>query len=351
MTTMTTTRRIPDDTAWRAVLERNPEFDDRFVFGVRTTGVYCRPSCPARRPNRENVTFFRSGPAARAAGLRGCLRCRPDEPAVDRIAAARELLESADETRLGLNELAERVGMSPGHLQRRFKARFGLSPRQLQNARRATRLRTGLRRADSVARAGYDAGFGSSSRLYAQASAALGMTPGRYARGGAGLEIGFAITDSACGRVLVATTARGVCAVLFGETDAGLEAALREEFPAATVAAAPATAALRRLVSRVASIIAGRTDAAGIPLDIMGSAFQEQVWRVLQGVPRGGTASYAEIARQAGRPDAVRAVAGAVARNRLAVLIPCHRVVRSDGGLGGYRWGVATKKLLLAAER
>lgn len=350
ITTMTPTRTPPAEEAWRALVERDDRFDGRFVFAVRTTGVYCRPSCPARRPRRENVTFFSSTDAARGAGFRPCKRCRPDQPVVDRVAAAREVLESAAGAPVRLDDLAERVGLSAGHLQRQFKARFGLSPRQWQSAQRSSRLRKGLRRPGTVSRAAYDAGYGSSSRVYEHAPAALGMTPGRFARGGAGVEISFTITDSSYGRVLVAATGRGVCAVLFGDTDRALAAALRAEFPQADLRPTDDTPAFRRLVGDVTAAIAGRTDPAAIPLDIVGSALQEQVWRALRTVPRGTTLSYADLAERIGRRTAVRAVAGAVARNRLAVLIPCHRVIRSDGGMGGYKWGVATKERLLAGE-
>ncbi|MGE3616347.1 MAG: bifunctional DNA-binding transcriptional regulator/O6-methylguanine-DNA methyltransferase Ada [Gemmatimonadales bacterium] len=342
---------IDPETAWAAVGERDSSHDGRFVFAVRTTGVYCRPSCPARRPNRANVEFFRDGGGARAAGYRACRRCRPDEPVRDPLAAARAALEAAGPDRVTLTDLARRVGLSPSHLQRRFTARFGLSPRQFQSAVRSRRLRRSLQEGNSVSRAGYDAGFGSSRGVYEQADGHLGMTPARFASGGAGLTIRYAITDWAFGRVLVAATDRGVCAVLFGTSDPDLVHSLEAEFPEAALTSAGAGGKeLSRLVASVARRLRGGP-AEDIPLDLLGTAFQEQVWRALREIPAGATESYREVARRIGRPGAVRAVATAIARNRLAVLIPCHRVVRADGSPGDYRWGAPLKRRLIDAER
>ena len=341
------------DTAWAAVLTRNPASDGDFVFAVRTTGIYCRPSCPARRPKQTNVVFFDDGASAREAGYRACLRCRPDQPVKDPVGLAHRLLETLDE-RLTLDQLAARVAMSAGHLQRRFKARYGLSPRAFQEQRRRLRLRSALRGGLAVSRATYDAGYGSSSRVYERAAGDLGMTPGQFARGGKGLMIRYTIIDSpVAGRLLVAVTDRGVCAVLPGASDAALEAALASEFPVATRERIDrgADSWLADLVQRVGMQLKGRSGPAGPPtLDLRGTAFQERVWQALLEVPRGETRSYTDIARTIGKARAVRAVANAIAHNRLAVVVPCHRVVRGDGSLAGYRWGLPMKERLLAAE-
>lgn len=354
ITTMPELSRLSSAAAWQAVLDRDQTRDGGFVFAVKTTGVYCRPSCPARRPNRGNVEFFDSGEDARVAGFRACLRCRPDRDRADPLLAAKSILESADGDLVTLDRLGAEVGMSPGHLQRRFKARFGISPREFQAARRSNRLKTALKRSGSVSRATYDAGYGSSSRVYESADARLGMTPSRFAKGGAGLSISYAITDSPLGRLLVAVTERGVSAVLPGRTDAELVGNLEREFPKATISRIDprADAALGALVSKVvAEVAASAPGLEEVPLDIVGTAFQERVWRALQRIPRGKTRSYGDVARSLGQPLAVRAVASAIARNRLAVLIPCHRVIREDGSLGGYRWGLPTKRRLLDRER
>ncbi len=340
--------------AWAAVVARDPALDGRFVFAVRTTGVYCRPSCSARRPNRTNVSFFQDGAAARDGGYRACRRCHPDLPVSDPVAAARRLLEGT-EARLTLDRLASLVALSAGHLQRRFKARYGMSPRTFQDRRRQDRLRAALRGGMAVSRATYDAGYGSSSRVYERAGSELGMTPGQFARGAKGLAIRYTIVDSPIAhRLLVAVTDRGVCAVLPGTTDAGLEVALAAEFPKADRVRIDrgADAWLTNLVRRVGQEIGGKVGTTGpVSLDLRGTAFQERVWRALLEVPRGITRSYAEIAGAIGKPRSVRAVAGAIAHNRLAVVVPCHRVIRGDGSLAGYRWGLPMKERLLAVER
>ena len=342
------------DTAWAAVVARDPAFDGRFVFAVRTTGVYCRPSSSARRPNRTNVNFFANGAAARDGGYRACRRCHPDRPVDDPVAAAHRLLEGAED-RLTLNQLATRVALSPGHLQRRFKARYGMSPRAFQDQRRRSRFRSALRGGIGVSRATYHAGYGSSSRVYERAGSELGMTPGQFARGAQGLTIRYTIVDSPIAhRLLVAVTDRGVCAVLPGTTDTSLETALTAEFPKADRIRIDqgADSWLAKLVRRVAGELEGKLGTGGpVTLDLRGTAFQERVWRALLEVPRGVTRSYADIAETIGAPRAVRAVAGAIAHNRLAVVVPCHRVIRGDGSLAGYRWGLPMKERLLAAER
>lgn len=351
--TMSARHHRSDDAAWKAVATRDAGADGSFVFGVRTTGVYCRPGCPARRPNRANVAFFDDGAAARSAGFRPCRRCHPDQLRPDPVAEAYRLLQESREL-LTLGQLAARVALSAGHLQRRFKARYGLSPKAFQDQQREQRLRAGLRGGLGVSRATFDAGYGSSSRVYERAQRQLGMTPGQFARGAAGLTLEYLIVPSAvAGRLLVATTDRGVCAVLPGTTDSAAEAALRAEFPAATIhrrtaAANPELAAVAR---RIGQGIDGSGIEVPVTLDLRGTPFQERVWKALLDIRAGDTRSYTEVARAIGKPRAVRAVASAIAHNRLAVVVPCHRVIRSNGAMAGYRWGLPLKARLLAAER
>lgn len=342
-----------DEASWAAVTARDTNADGRFVFGVRTTGIYCRPSCPARRPNRGNVAFFADGPAARSAGFRPCRRCRPDLPVRDPVAEAHQLLADSNE-RLTLEQLAARVALSAGHLQRQFKARYGLSPRSFQDQKRQQRLRSALRSGLGVSRATFDAGYGSSSRVYERAHQQLGMTPGQFARGAAGLTIEYlTVASTVTGRLLVAATDRGVCAVLPGQSDEALEAALRAEFPAATRRRRTATQnpSLAALARRIAEGFEGRESGTTIAIDLQGTAFQERVWKALLDIRTGDTRTYAEVARAIGKPRAVRAVASAIAHNRLAVVVPCHRVIRGNGTMAGYRWGLPLKERLLAAER
>lgn len=333
-----------DDTRWRAVLARDRAADGRFVYAVRTTGIACRPSCPARRPRREHVVFFEALAGARAAGFRPCRRCHPERDGGDLVTRARALLERQGAAP-SLAELAAALGVSRGHLQRTFTAVTGLSPRAWAERVRTERMRQALRAGRTASRALYEAGFGSSSRAHEAAARHLGMTPGSYRRGGAGLALEYAIGPSSIGRLLVAWTPRGVCAVYPGDDDATLESALATEFARAT----RQRVAPESTFARVAAALDAGRDAP--PLDPQGTAFQRAVWAELARIPAGGTRSYAEVARAVGRPDAVRAVAGACAANNLAVLIPCHRVLRSDGSLGGYRWGEARKRALLARER
>jgi AraC family transcriptional regulator of adaptative response/methylated-DNA-[protein]-cysteine methyltransferase len=333
-----------DDEAWDLVRARDRAADGHFVYAVRTTGVYCRPSCPSRRPRRENVTFFDDPAGAERAGFRACRRCLPASAAPDLVARAREVLEQEDEAP-SLEVLAARLGVSAGHLQRTFRAATGLSPRAWAERLRSERLRRSLQAGATVSRAIFDAGFGSASQAYATATRHLGMTPGVYRRGGAGLDIRYAFGDSSLGRVLVAWTTRGVCAVYPGPDDAALVHALATEFPNATRASATGA-------PEVGAVLAAIDGNGTVPvLDPQGTAFQRSVWAALAAIPRGTTRSYTEVARSLGRPDAVRAVAGACAANNIAVLIPCHRVLRGDGGLGGYRWGEERKRRLLARER
>ncbi len=334
---------------WRAVESRERAADGTFVFAVTTTGIYCRPSCPARRPKRENTQFFADGPAARAAGFRACKRCCPDEqPAIERaVAQARELLDAAEGEPFPLTQLAAKVKLSPSHLQREFQRQIGLSPKQYERAHRLERLRRGMAGSRTILDAGFEAGYGSASRLYDDATRTLGMTPGRFRDGGRGVRIAFAQRKTALGHLLLATTERGLCAVRVGDSAEAVRAELAAEFPRATLV--EDRTALARQFESVAALLAGQ--AAELPLDIQATAFQALVWQALQRIPRGKTMSYGELARVLGRPKAARAVARACATNPVALVVPCHRVVGQDGALTGYRWGVERKRQLLERER
>jgi len=341
--------------AWRAVERRDRRSDGAFVYAVRSTGVYCKPSCPSRRPSRANVRFFLTTKDAELAGYRACLRCRPGDEhspsstdaAVER---ARSYLDRNSERPVPLAELAEHAGVSAWHLQRSFKRLLGVSPKAYQDARRVSRFKSRLRAGDTVSRATYEAGFGSSSRVYERSGVLLGMTPAAYRRGGAGVRIAYTITDAPIGRVLVAMTERGVCAVELGGTDAEVVQALQNDFPRATIERGDDEhrAWVRAVVDRVRD--PGRERSSDVPLDMAGSAFQLRVWKALQEIPAGERRSYGEVAAAIGRPSATRAVARACATNHLAVVVPCHRVVRSDGDLAGYKWGLDRKRRLLAKE-
>jgi len=342
----------PDDVRWAAFRTRDGSADGTFVAAVRTTEIYCRPSCPARKPKRENVAFYDTGEDARHAGFRPCRRCRPDESGPDeaRTAAverACRLIESA-ESPPGLHALARAAGLSPFHFHRVFKSVTGVTPRAYAGARRAERAAANLREGASVTRAAYEAGYGASSRFYAEAPARLGMSPKTYRAGGPGEAIRFAVAGSALGMVLVAATERGVCAILLGEESDALVRDLRDRFPRAALTGGEP--GFEALVARVVGLVERPGGGVDLPLDIVGTAFQQRVWGALRAIPPGTTASYAEVARAVGQPGAVRAVARACGANALAVAIPCHRVVRSDGALSGYRWGVARKRSLLARE-
>jgi AraC family transcriptional regulator of adaptative response/methylated-DNA-[protein]-cysteine methyltransferase len=343
---------VSDDRAWRAVVQRDKQFDGAFVYAVRSTGVYCKPSCASRQPLRTNVRFFDTANEAEAAGYRSCLRCRPrDAAAADvHVERARDFLDRHTDRAVSLRELASHVKLSPSHLQRSFKRATGLSPKEYQHARRVTELKSRLRAGDTVSRATFEAGFGSSSRVYERADRELGMTPAAYRRGGRGVAIAYTIAGTPLGRVLVATTERGVCAVELGATDDEVLAALRRDFPEASVSPggeehADWINAVVKAVRDPRHSIDGR-----IPLDLQGTAFQRQVWQALRDIPSGTRRSYADVAKAIGQPSASRAVARACATNRLAVIVPCHRVVRGDGDLSGYKWGPERKKHLLEKE-
>lgn len=347
---------LDDEACWDAVLRRDRAADGRFVFGVRTTGVYCRPSCPARRPLRENVRFYATPADARRDGLRACLRCQPDLGACPAwiLDLCRHIRAACDDpAALTLPALAARVKRSPAHLQRTFRALVGVSPREFAERCRLDNFRRALRRADSVTGAIYDAGFGSSSRVYERTDKSLGMTPGEYRAGGKGVAITHATVSTSLGLLLIAATDRGLCCVQFGDREADLLADLRREFPRAVLqpiadppppAFAAWIAALRRHIDE------GRPH-PDLPLDVRASAFQTRVWTFLRQIPPGETRSYADVAAAIGAPRATRAVARACATNPVALAIPCHRVIRAGGDLSGYRWGRERKRQLLARER
>jgi len=335
---------------WQQILSRDTRQDGRFVFAVRTTGVYCRPSCPSRRPRRESVEFFASPQAAERAGYRACLRCKPTQISeqAQYVIRARQLLDTSEST-LTLAELSGRVGVSAFHLQRLFKRATGLSPREYQAARRSEQLKSRLRQGADVTTSLYDVGYSSPSRLYESAARQMGMTPATYAKGGAGEQIAFTIAHSPLGRMLVAKTGRGLCAVHFGEQDAALERDLRQEFHTAKIRRDDAS--LRPYLEPIMAHLAGQTTTIELPLDIRATAFQAKVWNALRRIPSGETRSYSDIAEAIGERSASRAVARACATNPVAVVIPCHRVVRESGELSGYRWGADRKRQLLQREK
>jgi AraC family transcriptional regulator of adaptative response/methylated-DNA-[protein]-cysteine methyltransferase len=341
-----------DDRRWEAVLARHAPSDDPFVYAVRSTRVYCRPTCSSRRPRREQVAFFDAPQSARDAGFRACRRCHPDGPDLPESAAAvreaRRIIDESEEPPT-LGELGERTGLSPFHLQRVFKREVGLTPRQYAHARRLSHLRERLRAGDDVTTATYAAGFGSSSRLYEGAGRHLGMTPAAYRRGGAGQRIGYIVLESPLGQLLVAASAAGVCAVRFGNDPVSLATDLAAEYPSALLE--PDDRRARSWAEAVLALLAGTAPAESIPLDLHGTAFQLRVWEALEAIPRGETRTYGQIAAAIGQPSAVRAVARACATNPTAVVVPCHRVVRADGNLAGYRWGLGRKRALLDAEQ
>ncbi|HJW23979.1 MAG TPA: bifunctional DNA-binding transcriptional regulator/O6-methylguanine-DNA methyltransferase Ada [Rhodocyclaceae bacterium] len=340
------------DPRWAAVAARSPEADGSFVYSVATTGVYCRPTCPSRLANPENVAFHATPAEAERAGFRPCQRCRPDgKPLTERQAAAVadlcRFIDAAEEPPT-LAQLAARAGMSPSHLHRLFKAVTGLTPRAYAAARRAERLRRELDAGGTVTEAIYDAGYRSSGRFYEESGQVLGMTPGQYRAGGADVDIRFAVGQCSLGAILVAQSPRGICAILLGDDPETLVRDLQDRFPAARLEGGDA--GFEEQVARVVGFIEAPRLGLDLPLDIRGTAFQQRVWQALGRIPPGETASYGEIARRIGAPAAVRAVAAACAANPLAVAIPCHRVVRTDGSLSGYRWGVERKRILLERE-
>jgi AraC family transcriptional regulator of adaptative response/methylated-DNA-[protein]-cysteine methyltransferase len=346
---------IDETSAWDAVLGRDARRDGQFVYAVATTGVYCRPSCPSRRPRRERVRFFTAPEEAERAGFRACRRCRPREgaaPDARLVERACAYLETHLDEPVTLDTLGQALGVSPWHLQRTFKRLTGVSPKEMVRARRTERLKKRLQQGDDVAAATYEAGFGSGSRVYETSDARLGMTPATYRRGGAGMRIRFTTAGSSLGRLLVAMTERGVCAVALGDTDEELAGSLRREYPQAVIERAELDAEdLERRITAVLGFLEGTSPHLALPLDVQATAFQERVWKALQEIPAGETRTYGEIAAALGQPQAARAVARACATNPVALAIPCHRVVRGDGVSGGYRWGADRKSRILAGER
>jgi AraC family transcriptional regulator, regulatory protein of adaptative response / methylated-DNA-[protein]-cysteine methyltransferase len=348
------TNSLVEEAQWRAVLERDASVDGEFVYAVRSTGIYCRPSCPSRRPQREQVLFFPVPEVAERSGYRSCRRCLPHlhpspEPRLEMVRRACQYIHESSDGFPTLAQLSAEVGASPYHLQRVFKQVMGITPRQYADACRLEKLKANLRNGQNVTDSLYDAGYSSSSRLYEQAASQLGMTPASYRNGGPGLRIAYTVVDSPLGLLLVAATERGVCAVSLGDDAAALEDALRREYPASEIHREDGP--LHGWVQPVVQRVFGQLPHVEIPLDIRATAFERLVWEELTRIPYGQTRSYSEIARAIGQPGAARAVARACSHNPVAVLIPCHRVVRQDGSMGGYKWGVARKERLLAQEK
>jgi AraC family transcriptional regulator of adaptative response/methylated-DNA-[protein]-cysteine methyltransferase len=336
---------------WRATLARDSRADGSFVLAVRSTHIYCRPSCPARRPLRRNVTFFRTREEAEKQGYRPCLRCRPNEisSSVALVQRAANHLAESSEEGVRLGNLARTLGTTQATLRRAFLQATGVNPRELAEALRIKKFKAMLRAGKSITDALYETGYGSSSRVYERSNAQLGMTPGAYRKGGQGMKIGYTIAKSPLGKVLVAATERGVSAVYLGDAENTLVAELRKEYPRAEIA--PATDSFQRWVREIVQRIEGKQPRLELPLDLQATAFQRRVWQELQRIPRGRTRTYAQVARSLGRPKAVRAVAKACATNPVSIVVPCHRVIREDGALAGYRWGLSRKEQLLAQER
>ena len=338
---------------WDAVLQRDTAMDGKFVFAVSTTGVYCRPSCSAKRPRRENVTFYRSVDEAERAGYRACLRCRPKSASgnlqLERVKQICRYIEQNLDEPVTLSRLASHFRQSPFHLQRSFKAVLGVSPRAYAESCRMNRLKQNLQSGHNVTRAMYDAGFSSSSRVYERTATHLGMTPDKYRRGAVAARIRYTFADSPLGPMLVAATDKGLCAIRFAGSRADLEEGLKHEFPFAQRKLDDD--GLREWKQLLLEHLRGERLNSALPLDIQATAFQRRVWEYLQAIPYGSTQSYSEVARAIGEPKACRAVARACATNPVAVVIPCHRVVRESGDLGGYRWGLERKEKLLAIEQ
>ncbi len=346
-------RKLQDmETQWKAVEKRNGAFDGKLYYAVTSTGVYCRPSCPSRRPKRENVKFFDTWNAAEKAGFRACQRCHPKDEVPQSTAAITRVcrfIEDHAEAAPSLETLSRVARLSRFHLLRAFKKATGMTPRAYGNLCRMRALKKNLRSGESVTNAMYDAGFGSSSRLYEKSNRELGMTPSAYKNGGLDTKIRYTVVSSPLGRMLVAATEKGLCTVQFGESAAALEQELRREFPFAEIENDPIP--LMDWLEKLNRHLAGEAISLQLPLDIQATVFQRKVWEILQSIPYGETRSYSEVAELAGKPAAVRAVASACASNPVAVAIPCHRVLRSDGSLGGYRWGLSRKVQLLETER
>jgi len=337
---------------WRATVSRDARADGTFVLAVRSTHIYCRPSCPARRPLRRNVVFFRTGVEAEKQGFRPCRRCRPNEVAgpvalVER--ASRELAKFGEDEGVRFAALAARLNTTPGTLRRAFQQVTGLRPRDLAAALRVARFKKMLRQGKQIADALYETGYGSTSRVYEKSNAQLGMTPATYRKGGKNMKIGYAIAKSSLGKILVGATERGISAVYLGDADAKLLEELRDEYPQAEISAGGDS--FEQWVKEIVQRVEGNPPRLELPLDLQATAFQRRVWQELQRIPRGSTRTYTQVARALGSPKAVRAVARACATNPVSIVVPCHRVIREDGSLAGYRWGLSRKEQLLAQER
>jgi AraC family transcriptional regulator of adaptative response/methylated-DNA-[protein]-cysteine methyltransferase len=337
---------------WQAVIQRNPQAYDKFVFGVVTTGIYCRPTCSSRKPNRENVLFFDNGKTAEQDGFRPCKRCCPQfsnaaNMAVERITQVCKIIENAKKEQ-SLKELALSVGLSPSHFHRLFKRTVGVTPKQYAIENRLQRVRNNLQRNSTVTETVYAAGFESSSRFYETATRSLGMKPSAYKKGGAGISIRYAIIQSYLGWVLIAATEQGICKIDIDAVPEILRTRLKADFPEANLQ--DNDPEFRTIIAQTLSLLEAPEQGLSLPLDIQGTAFQRRVWATLQTIPPGSTASYAEVAKMIGKPKAARAVARACAANHIAVAIPCHRVVRGNGDLAGYRWGIERKQAILDRE-
>jgi len=345
--------KLNDETRWQAVVGRDASVDGTFVFGVSSTGVFCRPSCPSRRPRRENVRFFDDPVDAERAGYRACLRCRPKaadgNPQSALVHAICRYIEQHIEDRITLSDLGKAFRLSPFHLQRTFKAVLGVSPRAYIDACRLRQVKQNLQAGHNVTTSLYAAGYGSSSRLYERTATQLGMTPEKYRRGALAAVVRYTTTASPLGRMLIAATEKGICAIQFADSDEELLQGLMREFPFAV--RKRDDQAMAEWKANLARLIDGKETSASLPLDIRATAFQRRVWEFLQRIPRGETRSYSDVARKIGMPRATRAVARACATNPVAVAIPCHRVVREDGEMGGYRWGIERKEKLLEMEQ
>lgn len=347
---------VLSDTRWDAIVRRDRTADGAFVYSVRSTGVFCRPGCSSRTPRPENVRFYANAQDAIRAGFRPCQRCKPDQsanPSTEAIASLCRAIENAvaaGDPVPQLETLAQQVGLSQFHLHRQFRAATGLTPRQYANACRSKQMLKHLKRSATVTESIYETGFSSSSRFYYAAANTLGMTPTQFRKGGQNTDITYAIGPSTLGLVLVARSPRGICAILMGDDESALIDDLQQRFPQASLV--PADTNFSETLGKIVALTEQpRSHRIDLPLDIRGTAFQQRVWQALQAIPAGETASYAEIAQRIGNPRSVRAVAQACASNALAVAIPCHRVLRSDGALSGYRWGVERKKELLRREQ
>jgi len=357
--TLKTAPRRPAKSLWRAVETRDPSADGAFVYAVLSTGIYCRPSCPSRRPRREQVVFFSLPEAAERGGFRACLRCRPGaapsvDPSIEKVRAVCRAVDAAiaasggTGTDLSLAVLSANAGMGPHQLERAFRRAVGITPRQYADAQRLRYLKGRLNKGDNVTRALYDAGYGSSSRLYERAPSHLGMTPATYRRGGEGMQIHYTVSDSPLGRMLVGATDRGISALYIGDSDSKLEAALHKEYPRAKIARD--RTGLSKWLRKILAHLRGHEPHLDLPTDVQATAFQRRVWEELRRIPYGATRTYGEVARSIGRPAAIRAVARACATNPVSVVVPCHRVVRKSGDLAGYRWGIDRKRALLEHE-